>query len=129
MVRDTDRSAAREPDSAPPDPKSSSSEIRYTAMYALSAFVAILALVLHMTSAIPAPEAKSEGKYFNVTTTAAKNNKSVIQCWQISAPITVSSQPGTQGSSVAFLGDTANITYSVIPANTNGGLHNAPAPQ
>lgn len=93
----------------------------------MSALLTILAVVLQfnlwVTSAVTAD------KYFNVTTTAAKNGKSIIQCWQLLDPITVSNQPGTQGSSAAFLGDTANLTYSVIPAGTNGGAHTAPAPQ
>ena len=99
-------------------------------MYILSALIAEIALMLLSTTANPAAApAAGAVKHLNVTATAAKNDKSVIECWQLSAPITVSSQPGTQGSSASFLGDTSNITYNIIPANTNGGAHNAPSPQ
>ena len=126
-------SSARELDSgsstkqfAPP-PQPASSVSRYTIIVTMSALMALLALALQFTLWVT--PAAAANKYFNATTTAAKNGKSIIQCWQLLDPITVSSQPGTQGSLAAFLGDTANLTYSVIPANTNGGPHTAPAPQ
>lgn len=68
-------------------------------------------------------------RYLNLTTTAAVNNKSTLQCWQLSTPFTTSTQPGTVGSMAIQLGGLANATYSIIPAGTNSGAHNTPAVQ
>ncbi len=67
--------------------------------------------------------------HINVTTTAAENGRSVLQCWQLDAPFTTSTQKGTAGSMVAQLGNLANASYSIIPAGTNGGDHVAPVVQ
>ena len=74
-------------------------------------------------------DAASAAKHLNVTVTAAESGNSVIQCWQLSAPLITSTQSGTQGSMVAQLGNLSNATYSSIPGGTNGGLHVAPYPQ
>lgn len=89
----------------------------------VSLLVATFAPLLLLT------EAASAAKHLNITVTGAAFGNSVIQCWQLSAPLITSTQPGTQGSMVAQLGDLSNATYSIIPAGTNGGAHTAPYPQ
>ena len=65
----------------------------------------------------------------NVTTIAAVNGKSTLECWQLSAPLVQSSQAGTSGAVVAQLGETGATSYTLLPAQFDGGLHNAPAVQ
>ena len=62
----------------------------------------------------------------NVTALGAKKGCSTLECWQLDTPVELSDEPGTAGSAVAFLGGAANVTYSVLPAGFNGGLHTAP---
>lgn len=68
-------------------------------------------------------------RFLNVTTTAAEKGNSIVECWQFENPFTTSTQPGVQGTSTTSLGLLSNGTYSIVPAGTNGGAHNAPAPQ
>ncbi|KAF6225567.1 hypothetical protein HO133_009567 [Letharia lupina] len=89
----------------------------------VSLIVTACALLLLLT------EAASPAKHLNITVTAAAFRNSVIQCWQLSTPLITSTQSGTRGSMVAQLGDLSNATYSIIPAETNGGAHTAPYPQ
>ena len=86
----------------------------------LSAVIALLLVLTEATLAV---------KYLNITATDGSFGHSIIQCWQLSAPLATSTQSGTQGSMVAQLGDLSNATYSIIPAGTNGGAHVAPYPQ
>lgn len=65
----------------------------------------------------------------NITALSAANNASTLECWQIDSPFIVSSQPGTKGSAQLQLGNTSTISYSVLPAQFDAGLHNAPANQ
>ena len=67
--------------------------------------------------------------YLNLTAISAANGASILECWQLSAPFVVSSQPGTAGAATAQLGNVANASFSVIPAQFNGGVHRAPAVQ
>ena len=67
--------------------------------------------------------------HINLTTTAAENGVSVLQCWQLDAPFITSTQKGTAGAIVAQLGNLANASYSIIPAGSNGGNHVAPVAQ
>ena len=67
--------------------------------------------------------------HVNLTTTAAENGVSVLQCWQLDAPFITSTEKGTAGSMVTQLGNLANASYSIIPAGSNGGNHVAPAVQ
>lgn len=66
--------------------------------------------------------------HVNLTTTAAENGMSVLQCWQLDAPFTTSTEKGTAGAMVAQLGNLANASYSIIPAGS-GSVHVAPAVQ
>ncbi|RDA94576.1 hypothetical protein CP533_2451 [Ophiocordyceps camponoti-saundersi (nom. inval.)] len=62
----------------------------------------------------------------NLTALSASMGKSTIECWQI-GPFVSSNRTGTTGSPSLFLGEVVNATYTVIPPNFDGGLHNAPA--
>lgn len=65
----------------------------------------------------------------NITALSAANNASTLECWQMTTPFTISTQPGTVGSAQLQLGNTSTLSYSVLPAQFNAGLHNAPANQ
>ena len=64
----------------------------------------------------------------NLTAISAANGASTLECWQFPG-IQVSSTAGTSGALSLFLGDAANVTYTVLPPRFNGGVHNAPAAQ
>lgn len=65
----------------------------------------------------------------NITAIGASNGSSTLECWQLEEPFFVSTIPGVTGSASALLGDTANITVTVLPAAFDGGWHNAPLNQ
>jgi hypothetical protein len=65
----------------------------------------------------------------NITAIGARDGSSTLECWQLDTPFVESSVPGTAGSANAFLSDAANISYTIIPPNFDGGLHNAPRNQ
>ncbi|KAK7987187.1 hypothetical protein PG996_006212 [Apiospora saccharicola] len=73
--------------------------------------------------------AATEGTKLNITAIGASAGKSTLECWQLDAPFAVSDTPGTRGSAAANLGNVTNFGFGVIPANFDGGLHNAPANQ
>ena len=64
---------------------------------------------------------------FNVTTISAMQGQSVLQCWQITEPLAISTQTGIAGAVSQSLGDAANLTWSSLPARFPGTAH--PAPQ
>ena len=69
-------------------------------------------------------------KTLNITTIAANAQKeSVIECWQLTAPFVASAAAGTSGAIFAQLGETGATSYGLIPAEFDGGLHNAPVVQ
>jgi hypothetical protein len=65
----------------------------------------------------------------NVTAIGAQDGSSTLECWQLDHPFVTSNEPGTSGSAQAQLGGVANISYSIIPSNFDGGIHNAPQNQ
>ena len=66
----------------------------------------------------------------NITTISANARlESTLECWQLSAPSIESATAGVSGAAVAQLGDTVATSFGVIPAEFDGGLHNAPAVQ
>ena len=67
--------------------------------------------------------------YLNLTTTAAVNQSSTIEYWQLASPFTTSQERGTQGTLTTSLGNLANGTYNIVAPGTNGGAHVAPAVQ
>ncbi|TFY61154.1 hypothetical protein EVJ58_g4702 [Rhodofomes roseus] len=72
--------------------------------------------------------AASNAFFATAIVTDAKNN-SALECWQLNASVSVSSGAGTAGATSIQLGDLANATYTVLPPNFYGGVHNAPYPQ
>ncbi|KAI1432029.1 hypothetical protein GGR50DRAFT_633769 [Xylaria sp. CBS 124048] len=62
----------------------------------------------------------------NVTAIGARHGSSTLECWQLDNPFVVSDEPGTAGSAQVTLGEVANISYSLLPAKFDGGVHNAP---
>lgn len=71
----------------------------------------------------------SAAKYLNVSVSAAANGTSILECWQLTTPFTVSNQSGTAGAMLLQLGNLEKASYSVIPAGVNDGYHTAPANQ
>lgn len=65
----------------------------------------------------------------NITALGAANNASTLECWQMDTPFAISTQQGTAGSAQLQLGNTSTISYSVLPAQFDAGVHNAPANQ
>ena len=64
-----------------------------------------------------------------LTAISAKDGVSTIECWQLSTPFMASSEAGTVGAFFMKLGATGNTSYSILDAEFDGGLHNAPAVQ
>jgi len=56
-------------------------------------------------------------------------NNSALQCWQFSAPATVSSDAGTSGAATFAFPQTNKTIYTVIPPRFDGGTHRAPVAQ
>lgn len=65
----------------------------------------------------------------NITALGAANNASTLECWQMDTPFAISTQPGTSGSAQLQLGNTSTMSYSVLPAEFDAGVHNAPSVQ
>ena len=66
---------------------------------------------------------------FNITTIAAVNDASVLQCWQITLPLTKGSQVGLPGAVVQSLGNVSAMQWASVPANYAGTAHPAPVVQ
>ncbi|KAI1642225.1 uncharacterized protein F4817DRAFT_362429 [Daldinia loculata] len=64
--------------------------------------------------------------YLNVTAIGARDGSSTLECWQMNVPFKTSSEPGTAGGLVTTLGNVSNVSYSILPPQYDGGLHNAP---
>ena len=75
------------------------------------------------------PKTISLPSRLNITSIAAADGKSTLECWQLSAALAESSQAGTSGAAIAELGETGATSYSLLPPHFDGGLHNAPAVQ
>ncbi|ROV96569.1 hypothetical protein VMCG_07822 [Cytospora schulzeri] len=65
----------------------------------------------------------------NITALGAANNASTLECWQMDTPFAISTQQGTSGSAQLQLGNASTMSYSVLPAQYDAGVHNAPANQ
>lgn len=108
--------------------KSTNTEISkiLTKMFAIRTLSAILcALQLGVSAQLTSTTTPT----LNITSIATLNQASVLQCWQLTTPFTVSTQAGTSGALNLFLGDLTNGSYTVVPSRFNGGLHNAPSMQ
>lgn len=67
-----------------------------------------------------------EERHLNITAIGAANGRSTIECWQITRPFDISTDPGTAGTAAQQLGDLTNLTLTILPPRFDGGLHNAP---
>lgn len=86
-------------------------------------------LSLLATAATGTMAATSHGT-LNVTVVGAQNNLSTLECWALEPGFEEADTPGVEGAEVLNLGViSGNSTFSIIPANFDGGLHNAPALQ
>jgi hypothetical protein len=66
----------------------------------------------------------------NVTSLSTKaDNTSALECWQLTTPFSSSSGAGTVGALILQLANVTNVTYTILPARFNGGLHVAPYKQ
>lgn len=88
----------------------------------------LFATLLCLARPISAQLSNTTTSSLNLTAIAASNGASVLECWQIGG-FASSAQAGTAGALSLFLGDAANISYTIIPARFNGGVHRAPAAQ
>ena len=94
------------------------------------AFIFLLLNLRFLLQATPTTATEADPKTLNITTIAANAQKeSVIECWQLSAPFIASAAAGTSGGLFAQLGETGATSYGLIPAEFDGGLHNAPVIQ
>ena len=83
----------------------------------------------HATEYAQQPIHKFIPPHLNITTLAGNGrNESVIECWTV-ANLSISSTPGIAGSLIGNPGNPSAINYFNIPAQLNGGLHNAPVVQ
>lgn len=82
-------------------------------------------------AAVAKPQvAPADGTPLNITSIATNDKKeSVLECWQLAAPLKVSSTAGAAGSDFAMLGNLTKTSFGVVPGKFNGGLHTAPAAQ
>lgn len=76
----------------------------------------------------PSPSAASAPPPFNITAISAMANASIFECWQF-GPFAAAPAPGVTGASALRLGRATDLSYTVFPANTTGGLHHAPRVQ
>lgn len=92
----------------------------------------LLALLLSMTFPalhhVATATATAGPSTLNITAITAANGESAVECWQL-GPFVTATEPGISGASTLALGQLANATYTVIPARSDGGWHNAPVPQ
>ena len=107
----------------------------YPRMYLINIlFLAVLSLAAafpqhHSTRNPHEPIRKFTPPHLNITTLAGnRRNESVIECWTV-ATLSVSNTPGIQGALLGQLGNPSAVNYFNIPAQFNGGLHNAPVVQ
>lgn len=98
-------------------------------MLSISKFATvILAVMLGLQHLTLAQLSNVTTPSLNLTAITASNGSSIFECWQI-ASFAASAQAGTSGALNLFLSDAANISYTIIPARFDGGLHRAPAAQ
>ena len=94
------------------------------------AFFVLLLNLRFLLQATPITATPANPKTLNITTIAANSQKeSVIECWQLAAPFIASAAAGTAGAIFSQLGETGATSYGLIPAQFDGGMHNAPVVQ
>ncbi|KAL7629394.1 hypothetical protein AAE478_000914 [Parahypoxylon ruwenzoriense] len=73
--------------------------------------------------------AQATARYMNLTAITGRDNISVLECWQLSAPFEVADAPGVAGALALPLGSLDSASYIVIPPRFDGGRHNPPVKQ
>ncbi|KAH8691746.1 hypothetical protein GQ44DRAFT_780233 [Phaeosphaeriaceae sp. PMI808] len=81
-----------------------------------------------MAAPSPSPSTAAP-KYFNVTAISASEGKSTVECWQLTEPILLATDPGIAGTAIQQLGDVTQASFVAVPARFDGGLHTAPSPR
>ncbi|KAI9779115.1 MAG: hypothetical protein M1816_003738 [Peltula sp. TS41687] len=71
----------------------------------------------------------AESTYLNLTAISAANGASTLECWQLTTPFIVPTEPGIAGSAALPLGNVTSAIYAVLPPHFDGGLHVAPRVQ
>ena len=67
--------------------------------------------------------------FFATAIVTDANNHSALECWQLDASVTISTDPASASARSVELGNLANATYGVYPPTSYSGIHNAPHPQ
>ena len=87
--------------------------------------LAVLAVTLaHFAVTCVATEA-----FFATAIVTDANNNSALECWQLNASVTISTDAASAGTRTVQLGNVANATYTVFPPNYYSSIHTAPHPQ
>ncbi|GFF26867.1 hypothetical protein IFM61606_05484 [Aspergillus udagawae] len=94
----------------------------------MMSFLQVVASIL--PGAIATTAVTSMPTTLNITVIGARNNQSTLECWSLEPAFSSSTQPGITGSATLSLGPVGdNTTYSIVPAQLDGGIHNAPTRQ
>lgn len=93
------------------------------------ALALLFILVPLFTALIATNDVTGTPENLRITAISASNGASTIECWRLAAPSIVSSQAGVAGAAFAQFGKAGNVSYGIIPAKYDGGLHNGPANQ
>lgn len=100
----------------------------HSSKMALLIYYQLLAFMLSALSTAQTILSNTTTPSLNLTTLSGRNNASVLECWSIPG-FAASSTAGTAGALNLFLGETTNVSYTVLPPRFNGGVHVAPSPQ
>ena len=66
---------------------------------------------------------------FNLTALTAANGTSVLECWTINRPLTISQIAGIEGAAIQQLGDMSSVVWSSLPGGYTSTPHYSPSPQ
>ena len=86
-------------------------------------------VLLQLTLTCMAALLKRAPQYLNITAISTVDDASLLECWELSSPFVTSSEPGVAGAAFAQLGGGGAVSYAIIPADFDGGMHNAPVVQ
>ena len=67
--------------------------------------------------------------FFATAIVTDAHNHSALECWQLDANVSMSTDPASASAKAVELGNLANATYYAFPPNFNSDIHNAPHPQ
>lgn len=60
---------------------------------------------------------------------ANARRESILECWELCTPISISSTPGISGAALQALGPITSASAATLPPYYDAGLHKAPAAQ